>query len=269
MLKNGLLISALIIVMCCFSCSSYNKLLKSSDYEAKYNAAISYYEKGNYDRALQLFDLLQVQYRGKPEGDTISFLTAECYYYKEDFLIASHYYKRYVSNYAFSDRAEDALYKSAMCYYYLSPKISLDQSDTYTAISEFQTFTDMYPKSLKVPEANAKIDTLRMKIENKDYNTCLLYFKMEEFQAAITTFESFLKEYPSTSHREEILYFMVINYYNYAENSVTSKQRERYELALEKYNTLCYVFPESPYIKELTSIVDKINLKLNKQKQIN
>ena len=66
MLKNGLLISALIIVMCCFSCSSYNKLLKSSDYVAKYNAAISYYEKGNYDRALQLFDLLQVQYRGKP-----------------------------------------------------------------------------------------------------------------------------------------------------------------------------------------------------------
>ncbi|MGN0032559.1 MAG: outer membrane protein assembly factor BamD [Candidatus Limimorpha sp.] len=264
MRKNKLFISALLCLMCCFSCSSYNKLLKSTDNVAKYNAALSYYEKGNYDRALQLFDLLQVYYRGKPEGDTISFLTAECYYNKEDYIIASHYYKRYVSNYAFSDRAEEALFKSAMCYYNISPKSSLDQSDTYTAISEFQAFADLYPKSPKVADANAMIDTLRIKIEEKDYNICLLYFKMEEYQAAITSFESFLKDYPSTSHREDILYYMVINYYRYAENSVVSKQRERYELALEKYNTLCYVYADSPYIKELSPIVNKINQKLNK-----
>ena len=75
-----------------------------------------------------------------------------------------------------------------------------------------------------------------------------------------------MRDYPMTIHREEILNNMVINYYRYAENSVKSKQRERYELALEKYNTLCYVYPESPYIEKLVPVVDKVKEKLEKYK---
>lgn len=227
---------------------------------------MEYYEQGNYDRALQLFDVMQAYYRTKPEGETIAYLTAECYYHKEDYIIASSYYKRFVSKYPFSQHAEEALYKSATCYYIISPKITLDQSDTYTAISEYQNFIDVYPQSPKVAEANGRIDTLRMKLEEKEYDICRLYFKMEEYQAAITTYEAFLREHPTTAYREEILNNMVINYYRYAENSVKSKQRERYELALEKYNTLCYVFPESEYIAKLEPTITKIREKLEKYK---
>jgi outer membrane protein assembly factor BamD len=85
---------------------------------------------------------------------------------------------------------------------------------------------------------------------------------MDEFQAAITSFESFIKENPMTSHREEIMNYMVLTYYNYAEKSVSEKQRERYELALEKYNTLTYMYPESKYIAELEPLVEKIKNEL-------
>ena len=89
---------------------------------------------------------------------------------------------------------------------------------------------------------------------------------MEEYQAAITSYDAFLRDYPTTEHREEILSNMVVNYYRYAENSVKSKQRERYELALEKYNTLCYVYPDSEYIPKLETTVNKIREKLEKLK---
>ena len=92
----------------------------------------------------------------------------------------------------------------------------------------------------------------------------MLYFKMDEYQAAITSFESFIKEYPATEHREEIMKYMVLTYYNYAENSVLDKQKERYELAVEKFNTLTYMYPESKYIKELEPIVEKIRTELTK-----
>ena len=266
MLKNRFFLSVIMCLLICTSCSKYSKLLKGTDNEAKYKAALEYYEKKNYDRALQLFDVMQAYYRTKPEGETISYLTAECYYHKEDYLIASSYYKRFVTRYPLSKNAEDAMFKSAMCYYIISPNTSLDQSDTYTAIKEFQAFADVFPQSPKVAEANARIDTLRMKIEEKDFNTCKLYFKMEEYQAAITSYETFLKDYPATEHREEILNDMVINYYRYAENSVKAKQRERYELALEKYNTLCYVYPESVFIPKLENTVKKIREKLAKYK---
>ena len=266
MLKNRIFLLVIMCLLGCASCSKYSKLLKGTDNEAKYQAALDYYEKKNYDRALQLFDVMQAYYRTKPEGETVSYLTAECYYHKQDYVIASSYYKRFVSRYPFSANAEDALYKSAICYYNLSPKMTLDQSDSYTAITEFQNFIDVYPQSPKVEEANAKIDTLRMKLEEKEYDICRLYFKMEEYQAAITSYEAFMRDHPTTKYREEILNNMVINYYRYAENSVRSKQRERYELALEKYNTLCYVFPESPYIAQLEPTVRKIREKLEKYK---
>ena len=266
MLKSRFFLLVMICLLGCASCSKYRKLLKSTDNEAKYKAALEFFQKKDYDRALQLFDVMQAYYRGKPEGEVISYLTAECYYRKDDYYIASSYFKRFAANYPLSDYAEDALYKSATCFYKMSPKISLDQSDTYTAISEYQNFIDIYPKSPRVAEANGKIDTLRLKLEEKEYNICGLYFKMEEYQAAITSYEAFLRDYPTTAHREEILNNMVINYYRYAENSVKSKQRERYELAIEKYNTLCYVYPESEYIAKLEPTVKKIREKLEKYK---
>ena len=265
MLKNRFFLLVIMCLLGCVSCK-YSKLLKGTDNEAKYQAALDYYEKKNYDRALQLFDVMQAYYRTKPEGENIAFLTAECYFYKKDYVMASNYYKRYVTKYPIGEHVEEAMFKSAECYYIISPKITLDQSDTYTAISEFQSFIDFFPRSPRVEEANAKIDTMRMKLEEKEYDICRLYFKMEEYQAAITSYEAFLRDHPTTKYREEILNNMVINYYRYAENSIRSKQRERYELALEKYNTLCYVFPDSEYIAKLEPTVKKIREKLEKYK---
>ncbi len=256
-----------VCLMALASCNSHSKLLKSTDNELKYQAAMDYFEKKDYNRALQLFDVLQSAFRGKPEGEEIAYYTAECYYAQKEYDAASHFYKKYVVNYPFAKRAESALFRSACCYYLESPNISLDQTATYTAISELKSFTDIYPESQYVDSANVIIDVLQNKLQEKYYNTCMLYYKMDEYQAAITSFEIFLKEYPSTAHREEIINYMVLTYYKYAQNSVAEKQRERYELALEKYNTLSYMYPESEYVKQLEPTVEKIKLELSIIKQ--
>ncbi len=264
MRKNGFFITiGITFLLVLASCSNYNRLLKSTDNEYKYNAAMMYYKQKDYNRALQLFDVLQSAYRGKPQGEDIAYCTAECYYNMKDYEIASHYYKRYVVNYPFAKNVEPALFRSACCYYLESPNISLDQTESHTAISELQSFIDIYPQSALVDSANKLIDTLRYKITEKEYNTCMLYYKMEEYQAAITSFENFMKEYPATEHREDIINCMVLTYYNYAKKSVQEKQRERYELALEKYNTLKYMYPESKYIAELELVVENILLELS------
>ena len=269
MFRNKKIILIALCLPMMFSCGKHAKLLKSTNNELKYQAAMSYYEKKDYNRALELFDMLQSAYRGKPQGEEIAFLTAECYFQLEDYSIASHYYKRYASTYPFGKRTEDALYKSAYCYYLESPNISLDQTDTHNAIREFQQFIDAYPSSDYVDDANARIDTLRLKLEEKDFNKAMLYYKMDEYQAAITTFEAFLADYPATLHREEILVYMVMTYYHYAEKSVADKQRERYELALEKYNTLSYIFPDSEKLKELAPVVEKMRARLARMENNN
>ena len=73
------ILTGLVVLLAFMSCNSHNKLLKSTDNELKYNTAISLFEKKDYNRALQLFDVLQSAYRGKPEGEQIAIYTAECY----------------------------------------------------------------------------------------------------------------------------------------------------------------------------------------------
>ena len=44
-------------------------MMKSTDMEAKYNAAVKYYEKKDYYHALQLFEELITVYRGTSKAE--------------------------------------------------------------------------------------------------------------------------------------------------------------------------------------------------------
>jgi len=254
MIRKKLFVGFVLMSIVLSSCSNYNKLLKSTDNETKFEAAVDYFERKDYNRALELFDLLQAAYRGTAKGEDISYYTAYCYYHLKDYTVASYYFKRYVQSYPQYPRAEECLYMSAYCYYLDSPKYSLDQSNTYMAISELQLFIDTYPTSERVTEANELVDNLRAKLELKDFNICLMYYRMRDYMAAITSFENLLKNYPDTERREEVLYYMALAYYEFAENSIPEKKRERYELAVEAYNNLLFLYPESGYLSELKDV---------------
>jgi len=262
MVKKLLLLIGIIGLTSLFSCGKYQKLIKSTDNEAKYEAAVDFFERKDYSRALELFDLLQAAYRGTAKGEDISYYTAYCYYNMSDYTVASYYFKRYVQSYPQYARAEECLYMSAYCYYLDSPRYSLDQTNTYLAISELQLFADTYPNSERVAEANQLIDNLREKLELKAFNTSVMYYRMRDYMAAITSFENLMKNYPDTDRREEVLHYMSLAYYEFAENSVAEKKRERYEAAVETYNTLLYLFPESEYLADLKQIDVKARKRL-------
>ena len=101
------------------------------------------------------------------------------------------------------------------------------------------------------------MDDLRAKLEVKSYNTALLYYKMGDYQAAITSFENLMDDYPDTDFKENILYSITKAYYTYAEKSIRSRKDERYEKTIESYNNLIYFFPESEYIAEVEGINEK------------
>ncbi len=248
--------SALLIVILAFSsgCNSYQKVLKTGSNEDKYETGLDLYEKGDYNKALQFFDILRAVYRGTEKGEKLTYYTANCYYNMNDYEIASYYYKQYMQMYPRGEKAEECAYMSAYCSYKSSPEPRLDQTNTYKALTEFQMFIDMFPNSPKVEEANKLMDELRHKLETKDYNIALLYYKMESYQAAITSFENLLDDYPDTEYREDILYHMVKAYFEYAEKSIYSKRKERFEKTVETYNTLKYFFPDSKYLKDLEEI---------------
>ena len=153
------------------SCNDFNRLVKSTDNEMKYEVAMDYYERGDYNHALQLFDLLQASFRNTPRGENITYRTAQCYYMQHDYEIAGYYYNRFLQVYPFSKDAEKAAYMSAYCSYMDSPESGLDQTNTHNAIKQLKGFIERYPKSDSLDRANYLLADLNNKLEEKDYRT--------------------------------------------------------------------------------------------------
>ncbi len=249
MFKNRhLIILAIGIVVVISACNGSQKVLKSGNNEMKFEAGMDLYEKGDYNKALQFFDLLRAVYRGTDKGEKLTYYTADCYYQMQDFQIASYYFGQYVQLYPRGEFAEESAYLTAYCKYLESPRASLDQTNTFLALRELQSFIDMYPASPKVSEANQLMDDLRYKLEIKNYRIAVLYFRMGDYQAAITSFENLLDDYPDTEFQEEVLFSITEAYFSYAEKSVYTKKQERYEKTVEAFNNLRYLYPESTYL---------------------
>jgi outer membrane protein assembly factor BamD len=242
-----LFIGLLIIIS---SCSKYQQLMKSSDYEQKYERGVVYYNQGDYYKALQLFDAVLPFFRGTDKAEQLAYYYAYCHYYQGDHILASYYFEKFTKSFPSSKHAEECLYMSAKCKYLDSPVYSLDQTSTYEAINDLQLFLDVYPNSERTGECNELIEQLRHKLEKKEYEIAKLYLKMSNYLAAITTFNNLLKDFPDTDFREDALYGLAKANYYYAANSISAKKKERLQNAVEAYDAFVRAYPDSNYLKQ-------------------
>lgn len=268
MFKNTLYILVIIGILIVTGCSKFNQVVKNGTPEEKYSAADEYYKKGDYYHALQLYEELIVIYRGNAKIKELYFNYAYAHYYEKDLDLASYHFKYYAKTFPHDDKAQEALYMSAYCKYLMSPKHSLDQSSTKTAISELQSFINLYPESERVKDANKIIDELRLKLIQKNFDIAKLYYQTEYYLPAITALEQHVKDYPSTPFYEESLYLIIKANYDYAKKSVENKQYERYNNVVIAYNNYYSKFPDGEHSKDAMKIMRNAKSKLSTLKNI-
>lgn len=251
-----LLMSAFIIG----GCSEYQKILKSDDTELKLQKAIEYYEAGDYFRAQNLLSDIRSYYRGTDKAEKINFYNAYCHYGTGQLSLAAYFFREFAMTFPASKYREEAEFMAAYCYYQLSPSESLEQVFTKRAIDELQLFIERYPESPRRDTANTYINNLQQKLELKAFNNARLYYRIGSYRAAVTALNNVLIDYPDTAYREEILYYIVKSYYDFAVNSVRDRQLERFRDVVNAYYNFVDYFAESDKIRELERIYnDAIN----------
>jgi len=277
-MKYRIFFPLFIIFLLSLGSCRFQKVLKSGSMDEKYEEAIKKYHEKDYSRALQLFDQLINIVRATDKSQRIYYYYAYCYYNQKDFTLAAYYFKRYTNNFPNTPEAEECFYMSAYCLYKNSPVFTLDQTNTYEALKELQLFINTYPTSKRVPECNDLMDKLREKLASKDFRIAKMYYKMEDYAAAIQCFNNILKEYPETKDKEEILYYVIKTYYKYAKASIEDKMKDRHSKTVQAYNEFLAQYPESGFLddakelnaksqKELDAIFLKEQKKLNKLSQ--
>ncbi len=257
------LLAGVVLLMTTSCKSEFEKIRSSGNSEQMYEKAMAYYEKGEYQKAQTLLELVISSYRGKAEAEQIYFRYAYTYYHLGQYILASYYFKNFSQTYGASALREEADFMDAFSNYKLSPTFRLDQTYTDKAIDAFQIFVNTYPASDRVQECNQLIDELRAKLERKAFEEGKLYFDLRQYQASMHVFENLLKDFPETSNAEEVRYMIIRAIYELADNSILDKQVERYKETLKLGREFLERFKDSKFAREVNNIVNNTEKKLN------
>ena len=252
MFKKGAYYSliAVILIVLFSSCSEYQKILNSSDYDMKYEKAMAYYDDEDYIRSSTLLEELMSVYKGTATAEEIYYRYAYTYYYQKDYPMAGYQFNQFVTQYPSSKYADECAFMKAYCFYEDSPSSNLDQTSTLRAIDELQIFINRHPVSPRIEECNELIDELNDKLVEKSFNGAKLYFDLGEYKASITALNNSLLEFPDTQYREELLYLILKSSYELAKNSISKLMKERYEKTTDAYYKLVDEFPETEHLRE-------------------
>ncbi len=245
------------------SCGEYQKVLKSTDPEVKYDKAVEYYHQKKYDKAISLFDDISTYYRNTDRAEMIINYLANSYIARKDYYTASEYFQTYINAYPRGRFIEEARFKNAFCFYKDSPDVKLDQAATYRAIAAFQEFIDLFPNSTKASEADNFIRELNDKLAQKELLNAKLYYDLgtymgNNYLSAVICAENALKVFPSTSHREDLMIVILKAKYQQAIYSDAALIVDRYQSTIDEAYTYMNEFPNGKYFSQAKDILAKM-----------
>lgn len=241
------------------SCSDYQKLLKSTDKNLKYDKAVDYFNAKKYMRAIYLFEDISPSFRGEEQSELVLNYLGNAYIGQKDYYTASEYFKTYIKSYPRGRFIQEARYMVAYCNYKDSPDSRLDQESTYKAIEAFQNYLDMYPNSDRAADAVKLLDELNNKLAKKYYMNAKLYYNLgtymgNNYGSAVITAENGLKKYPANLYREDFMYLILQAKYQEASNSLEQKKEERFQNVIDEYYNYVNEYPKGKYIKDAEKI---------------
>ncbi len=243
------IIPALLLLLTA-SCSKYEKVLKSSDVNYKLTKANEYYEKKEYHKSSQIYQGILPMVKGTRNFEPMYYRYAWSYYHMKDYLSASYHFKNFVDFFPTSKDAEECQFMHAVSLYKMSPKYSLEQTNTIKAVEAMQAYINMNPDSKRLPEANNYIDEARKKLEKKEAAAAQLYYNIGQYKAAGVAYKSVLRNYPESPSVDYYQYMTFKSLYYYARQSVEDKQEERYANAISAYNDFKEEYPNSQYLRD-------------------
>ena len=257
-MKNyTLIVCSLALVAAC--ASKYETLLSSNDVDAKYAAAMEFFQNKKYQKAAQLFESMSVLTSGTARDDTVQYYWGLSNYRYKDYYTAESNFTRFLENFPQSPFSEDARFLRLDCMYRATYRYELDQAPTRTCLAAIAEYEREYPEGSPNGEAlQAMKKDLLERLDRKAYESAKLYYKMEDYLAARVALRNVLKDNAENVYREEVLYYTALASYHYARLSVSAKQKERYLVFADDYLNCIGEYPESSYRRELDMIYKRV-----------
>lgn len=205
MVNRKSIFSGLILLLFVFGCSGSIDTSKFGA-EEYYNYIMKLYNDEDYEKAVVEFQSFLLQYSGSAFNDDAQYYLAMTYTKRGQYLLAAYEFSKLIKNIPASPFVPDSQFMLAESYFQLSPLYPLDQAYTKKAVDEYQAFIDFFPSNPKVEEAEKKIKILNEKLAQKEYESAVIYEKMQYEKAAMKYYASVAEVYHDTKYAPMALY---------------------------------------------------------------
>lgn len=242
------------------SCGEYQRVLKSDDYNYKFEYAKRAYEEKKYVQAATILqDCINV-FKGSDKAEESLYLLGMSHYENRDYTSSGAFLKSYYTRYPKGKYTESARFFCGYGYYLDSPEPQLDQSETIKAIEELQAFLDYFPRSEKVSIAQNAIFELQDKLTLKQLENAQLYYNLgnymgNNYQSAIIVAQNAVKDYPYSKYKEELEMLILKARYQEAVNSIEERKADRFRDVIDEYYSFVNNFPDSSHRNEADNIL--------------
>jgi len=265
--------SILLLILFLTGCSEYNRVRKKGSFEEKYELAVKYYDMQEYFKSSILFEEIMVVTRGRKEAEDVNYYYGMTQFYQKQYIVSSYHFERIYTTFPRSKYAEESRLMYAHSLYMLTPNYYLDQSYTNDAIAAYQDYINKYPDTDQLKECNSKIDELRYKLEQKDFDNAKLLYKIREYKASVVALDNFVNDFPGSFFTEEALFTKLKAQYDLANNSlkIVIDDNEIVYLKRDRFREVVYFYldfidkhPNSEFAKEAERLYSsaKNNLKV-------
>ncbi len=233
----------LLLALSMGACANKNAIKPGDTVDVAFDKAKLLYDKQKYGDAARAFETVLSLGRGSDQAREAQYLLADSYFKNREYLISASEFRRYVTFYPRSERREEVEFMEAFSYYKISPRFKLDQTDTERAITLLRVFIGKYPDSQKTTEAAQLVDEMRLKLAKKSFTSASMYFNLKMYNSAAMYYQITLDNFPETEYAEQSLVKQILSYLLYADMSVTERQAEWYQMAIDSWQRYTQLFP--------------------------
>jgi outer membrane protein assembly factor BamD len=117
------------------SCTHEVMIRPGDSFPVAFNKAVTMFQNEHYDDAAKAFQTVITSGRGTKWAKNSQYFLAQSYYKSSQYLLAANAYQQFIALYPKSTQSMMASYKKGLCYYKLSPRYAVDQSNTHKAIN--------------------------------------------------------------------------------------------------------------------------------------
>lgn len=158
------------------------------------------------ERALPLFETIIANAPNWSKTPAIGLTIAMIHENQKDYEKAAAAYESVVQAHPGSEEAQTAAFRKGTCLADESDKTTRDEQNCRNALSALASFVAAYPQSDKRAEAEARMETLKARLEEMYYRRARYYDKIEKRPvSALVSYREFMKRFPGSTRIPAIL----------------------------------------------------------------